>query len=146
LRWGACDPNSGLQRSGQTNEENIDVFRRAFWSTLGYKVPILPGLRNKGCLEHRINNLREYLMVKESGIPDLMIFSNCHITLDEFEDYMWSISRNPDINASERPRAARNHLMNACEYIAERKPGFHKFLFEPRDYQKIDLQYGHIGR
>lgn len=147
LRWAACDPNSGTQRNSQTNETNIDVFRRAFWSTYGKKIPVVIGDRQRGCLEHRINTLREYLTIKPStGLPDLMIFSNCINTLGEFDDYVWGVRKNPQINQFERPRDARNHLMNACEYIAERNPKHLKYIYEPRELPKLELQYGHIGR
>jgi phage terminase large subunit-like protein len=146
LRWVVCDPNSGAQRNEQTNETNIDVFRKYFWQTYGRKVPVLPADRQKGCLEHRINRLREYLSLGVSGIPELMIFSTCVNTLNEFDEYIWGIRKNPEMNLFERPKDAMNHLMNSCEYIAERKPAFMRYVFEKREMPMLGLQYGNIGR
>ena len=146
LRFGVCDPNQGAMRDGQTNETNIDVFRRAFWSTYRKKTPIIPADRQKGCLEHRINKLKELLTIRAGGMPELMIFSTCIHTMNEFEDYVWKTIKNPDMNQSERPKDAHNHLMNGCEYIAEKNPKFLQYIFQKRELPVYELQYGNIGR
>lgn len=146
LRWVSCDPMSGTQRNEQTNEQNIHVYKKAFWEGYGKAVPVLPGNRDKGAVEHRINKMREYLTPDKSGLPELMIFSNCINHLAEIEEYVFATRKDENMNMYERPKAAHNHLMNACEYIAERSPAYMVPVKSYRESHNIELQYGCIGR
>jgi hypothetical protein len=148
LCWVVVDPMSGEQREGQSGEKNHSVYRKAFCSEAGYGgiVPILLGDRTKGSVEHRINCMREDLTLDESGLPTLLMFSTCINHMSEFEEYVWGNRKNEDLNQYERPKDAHNHLMNAAEYVAERKPRFMRSVFMPTERQVLELQYGNIGR
>lgn len=146
LRWVAADPMSGTQRNEQTNETNFHVFRKAFCEGYGKAVPILPGNREKGAVEHRINSMRELLTLGDSGLPEILVFSNCIQHMNEFEDYVWGSRKDENLNQFERPKGMHDHLMNACEYIAERNPAHMKTMFAPREVVPMELQYGSIGR
>ena len=147
VRWAACDPNSGAQRDGQTNETNINVFAKALARSYEKYIPVLPGDRTKGCLEHRINVMRELLTVKASGLPDIMLFSSCVNHMNEFEEYVWGSRKDEQLNQFERPKDAHNHLMNACEYVAERNPRYMSVVAPiQRRAAMNELQYGSIGR
>jgi phage terminase large subunit-like protein len=146
LRWIACDPRSGAQRNEQTSEMNINVFKKAFLSTYQRNVPVVPGDAHKGCVEHRINILRELLTPRPNGLPELMIFSTCINTMNEFEVYSWNVRKQEDMNLFERPKDAFNHLMNAAEYVAERNPRNLQNVYKNREIPVYELQYGSVGR
>ena len=148
IRWISVDPQSGYQRNEQTNETNMHVFTRALASTYGRMLPVVPGDKKKGCVEHRINVMRDLLTLQNSGLPDLMFFSTCVHHMQEFEEYVWQNRKDENLNQFERPKMAHNHLMNAAEYVAERNPKFFNIIERRLDFstQTRELQYGSIGR
>jgi len=147
LRWVACDPMSGAQRNEQTNETNMEVYRKSFCKGYGKTVPVLAGDRQKGSVEHRIDKMREQLVLGPSGMPELLIFSNCINSLNEFEEYVWTTRKGENMNSFERPKDSNNHLMNAGEYVAERNPKYMRGMgMERVELPRLQLQYGHIGR
>jgi phage terminase large subunit-like protein len=148
LRWVVVDPMSGEQREGQSGEKNHSVYRKAFCSEAGFGkvVPVLLGDRTKGAVEHRINCMRELLTPDNSGLSELLMFSNCVNHMSEFEEYVWNTRKDENLNQYERPKDAHNHLMNAAEYVSERKPGFMQSIYKPIERMEYELQYGSIGR
>ncbi len=120
FRYSVCDPNSGTQRSGQTNERNVDVFRKAFNGTFGRNTVCRLGERGDDVVQHRIEIVANRMLLAGAK-PRLQVFRTCFRTIDEFENYVYP-NRRDGINKSERPKEYMNHLMNAIEYVFESNP------------------------
>jgi len=145
LKWLVCDPRSGSQRNEQTNETNIQVLRKSFCEAYEKNVPVLLGDRTEGHVQHRIDVMRELLTLQPSGMPNLVFFSNCRNHLKELEEYCWNFRKNESLNNFERPRDANNHLMNACEYIAEKNPRYFSSVFKEKQKFDFEYQYGNVA-
>lgn len=120
LRSVICDPNSGAQRSAQTNERNIDVFRKNFNAAFGRNIICRMGERGGEVISYRIDQVANRLALVGTE-PRLKVFRTCFRTIDEFENYVYP-NRRDGINRSEKPKEYMNHLMNAIEYVFESRP------------------------
>jgi len=149
-KWGSfklksiiIDPNSGAQTSGHTGEQTITVFRRAFIRGYGRSIPVIPGERGGGVVEHRINTVNQLLLQDKDKEPSLRVFKTCIHTVDEFEGYVFKNKKGEDSNKFERPKEYKDHLMNAMEYLFEKNPRY----VSPVKYKEINYyQSGNIPR
>jgi phage terminase large subunit-like protein len=149
-KWGThrirrvyTDPNSGSQRSEQTSERNVDVFRTEFWRVYGKPVPVILGKKEQGCVEHRINRVLELLSPDASGKVRLQFFSTCFHHIDEIENYIYPQRRDENMNKIEKPKEYKNHLMNAMEYIAETNP---HVMVDTKRFIITGTQYDRVSR
>jgi phage terminase large subunit-like protein len=138
LRWITVDPNDGAKRSEQTNERNVDVFKKNFCRAYGKQVPVFMGNRGVGVIEHRIDKMNEMLSVI-NGEPNLQVFSNCLNHIDEFSSYAFPNRKNEELNRYEKPKEYKNHLMNAAEYVAERNP----HVAATQDFSIVNRMYNY---
>ena len=95
LGWIVADPEDRGSRLALVREHGI--------STIKAKKDIRAG----------INAVAERLAPDASGRPHLLIHSNCHNLIGEFEEYVWAPSRRND---AEKPQKTRDHALDALRY------------------------------